>query len=417
MRSTFRSFQFLNYRLWFVGALVSNIGTWMQRTAQDWLVYNELTHQDASAMGVVMALQFGPQLVLAPVAGLLADRMNRRHLLVATQTAMALLAVGLGALVISGSAQLWQVYAFALALGVVATVDGPARQTVVSELVRDEFVPNAVALNSMSFNVARMIGPAVAGVLVAVIGSGWVFLLNALSFAVMIAAIRVLRTDQLRVLPRAVAGRGLIREGFRYVRGRPDIIAVLVAIFLIGTFGMNFAVFIAAMARTQFGLDADGFGVLSSVMAIGSVAGTLASARRERPRLRFIFGAGGLFGLTCVLAALSPTPVLFGGALILCGLTALTVMTSANAYVQTSTEPVMRGRVMALYFAIFMGGTPVGAPVVGWISDRFGPPWALSAAAASGVAAALVGLIWYWRSQHLRIAFDRTSRFRVSLHR
>lgn len=417
MRSTFRSFQFLNYRLWFVGALVSNIGTWMQRTAQDWLVYNELTHQDAAAMGVVMALQFGPQLVLAPVAGLLADRMNRRHLLVATQTAMALLAVGLGVLVISGSAQLWQVYAFALALGIVATVDGPARQTVVSELVRDEFVPNAVALNSMSFNVARMIGPAVAGILVAVIGSGWVFLLNALSFAVMIAAIRVLRTDQLRVLPRAVAGRGLIREGFRYVRGRPDIIAVLVAIFLIGTFGMNFAVFIAAMARTQFGLDAGGFGVLSSVMAIGSVAGTLASARRERPRLRFIFGAGGLFGLTCVLAALSPTPVLFGGALILCGLTALTVMTSANAYVQTSTEPVMRGRVMALYFAIFMGGTPIGAPVVGWISDRFGPPWALSAAAASGVGAALVGLVWYWRSQHLRIAFDRTSRFHVSLHR
>ncbi|GGC89581.1 MFS transporter [Tersicoccus solisilvae] len=416
MRSTFRSLQFLNFRLWCIGALVSNIGTWMQRTAQDWLVYNELTHQDATAMGIVMALQFGPQLLLAPVSGVLADRMNRRHLLIGTQAAMAVLAVGLGTMVITGTADLWHVYAFALGLGIVATLDGPARQTVVSELVRDEFVPNAVALNSMSFNVARMIGPAVAGLLVAAIGSGWVFLLNAISFAVMIGAILALRTDQLRVLPRAKAGRGLIREGFRYVRGRGDIIAVLTAIFLIGTFGLNFAVFIAGMARTQFGLQADGFGVLSSVMAIGSVVGTLASARRERPRLRFIFGAGGLFGVACVLAALAPNPVLFGGALILCGLTALTVMTSANAYVQTTTEPALRGRVMALYFAIFMGGTPLGAPVVGWISDSFGPPWALVAGAASGVGAAVVGLVWYWRSQHLRLAFDRTSRFHVTIH-
>ncbi|GAA3290872.1 MFS transporter [Arthrobacter citreus] len=411
----FRSLRLFNYRIWFLGALVSNIGTWMQRTAQDWLVYDILTHQDAAAMGIVMALQLGPQLLLAPWAGLIADTYNRRKVLLFTQVAMAMLGLGLGVLVLSGEAQLWHVYAFALALGVVSAVDAPARQSFVSEVVGEADLPNAVALNSASFNAARMVGPAAAGLLTVAVGPGWVFLINTFTFAAMVLALLKMRSGELRILPKAAPGKGRIRAGLRYVRHRPDLMMVLLAIFIVGTFGLNFAVYIAAMARTEFGQDAGIFGLLNSVMAIGSVTGALLSARRDKPRLRFIFGAAGAFGLACLVAAASPTLLWFAVSLIPVGLFALTLMTSANAYVQTTTTPVMRGRVMALYFAIFMGGTPIGAPLVGWVSNSFGPRWSLGVAAASGIITAVVGLIWAWRSQHLRLSYDRTLPRRLHL--
>lgn len=396
--SMFRSLQFFNYRIWFIGALVSNVGTWMQRTAQDWLVYDILTDQDATAMGIVLALQLGPQLLLAPWAGLIADSFDRRRILMVTQLAMAFLGVALGLLVLANVAELWHVYGFALALGLVSAVDAPARQTFVSDVVRDDFLPNAVALNSASFNVARMVGPAIAGLLIVAVGPGWVFEINALTFGAMLIALMRVRREELRDVPKAPPGKGRIRAGMRYVRYRPDILMVLVAVFLIGTFGLNFAVFIAVMARTEFGQDAGVFGVLSSVLAIGSVAGSLLSARRDRPRLRFIFGAAGAFGVTSLLAALAPTLWLFGLALIPVGFAALTIVTSANAYVQTTTDPVMRGRVMALYFAIFLGGTPLGAPIVGWVADTAGPRWSLGVAALAGLLTAAIGLIWKVRS-------------------
>ncbi|WP_294569157.1 MFS transporter [uncultured Arthrobacter sp.] len=413
--STFRSLRIPNYRRWFIGASISNIGTWMQRTAQDWLVYDILTDQNASALGIVLALQLGPQLLISPLAGLVADTVDRRKLLQATQVLMAVLAVGLGLLVVLGMAELWHVYAFALALGVVSAFDAPARQTFTSELVRDEYLPNAVALNSASFNAARLVGPAVAGLLTAAVGPGWVFLINALTFGAMVYTLLVLRTPDLQVQPKSTPGKGRIREGFRYVRGRPDLMMVLLTIFLVGTFGLNFAVFIAAMARTEFGQGAGVFGVLSSVMAIGSVVGALLSARREQPRLRFVFGAAGAFGAACVLAALAPNLILFGLALVPVGLFALTLLTSANAYVQTTTEQVMRGRVMALYLAIFLGGTPLGAPVVGWVSDAFGPRWSLGVAAASGLVAAAAGLFWAWRYHEVRIRYDRSAPRRLRI--
>ncbi|WP_081746781.1 MFS transporter [Arthrobacter sp. H5] len=412
----FRSLHIHNYRLWFIGALVSNVGTWMQRTAQDWLVYDILTDQDAAAMGIVMALQLGPQLLMAPWAGLIADSVDRRKLLIITQVSMAVLGVGLGVLVVFGHAELWHVYAFALALGFVSAIDAPARQTFVSELVKDDYLPNAVALNSASFNGARMFGPAVAGLLTVVVGPGWVFMINALTFGAMVFVLVTIRRNELRVLPRSAPGRGRIRAGFRYVRGRPDLMMVMLAIFIVGTFGLNFAVFIAAMARTEFNTDAGVFGTLSSVMAVGSVAGALLSARRDRPRLRFVFGAAAAFGVACAIAAIAPNVWLFGLSLVPVGLFALTLMTSANAYVQTTTEQVMRGRVMALYFAIFLGGTPLGAPIVGWVSNAYGPRWSLAVAAAAGFAAAAAGLIWAWRSHHMRLGFDRTmSRRRLRL--
>lgn len=408
--STFRSLGILNYRIWFFGALISNIGTWMQRTAQDWLVFDHLTAHDAGAMGVTLALQLGPQLFLAPWAGLLADRYSRRKLLLLTLVAMALLSTGLGVLVLLGIAELWHVYLFALLLGIVTALDAPVRQTFVSELVTDDYLPNAVALNSASFNVARMIGPAVSGVLTVLVGPGWVFLINTVSFVAMLWALKLIPASSLRVQPRAAAGKGRIREGLRYVRNRPDIQVVLVAIFIVGTFGLNFPLFIAAMVGTQFGMDAGAFGALNSVMAIGSVTGALLAARRGRPRLRLIFGAAGGFGVASALAALAPNAVLFGIALVPCGLFALTLITSANGYVQSTTEAVMRGRVMSLYMAIFMGGTPIGAPLVGLVANVGGPRWAVGVAAVAGVSTAVVGLLWIIRAKQLRLRFDRRAR-------
>ena len=410
MTSTFKSLHILNYRIWFVGAMISNIGTWMQRTAQDWLVFDHLTAQDAGAMGVTMALQLGPQLFLAPVAGLVADRFNRRQLLVLTQSAMAVLSTGLGILVLSGAAQLWHVYGFALLLGMVSALDAPVRQTFVSELVRDDYLPNAVALNSASFNVARMIGPAVAGVLTVAVGPGWVFLINTVTFVALLLSLWRIPAASLRRLPRAAAGKGRIREGLRYVRFRPDIVVVLVAVFIVGTLGLNFVLFIAAMVGTEFGLDASAFGLMNSIMAIGSVAGALLSAGRRKPRLRIIFGAAGAFGVTSGIAALAPDYFWFGVALIPVGLFAITMMTSANGYVQMTTDPVMRGRVMALYMAIFMGGTPIGAPLVGWVANVAGPRWSMGVAAGAGVLAAAIGLAWIVRARRLRIRFDLRAR-------
>ncbi|MCP2049844.1 UNVERIFIED_ORG: MFS family permease [Paenarthrobacter nicotinovorans] len=408
--STFRSLGILNYRIWFFGALISNIGTWMQRTAQDWLVFDHLTAHDAGAMGITLALQLGPQLFLAPWAGLLADRYSRRKLLFITLIAMALLSTGLGILVLLGVAELWHVYVFALLLGIVTALDAPVRQTFVSELVTDDYLSNAVALNSASFNVARMIGPAVSGVLTVVVGPGWVFLINTVSFVGMLVALKLIPVASLRAQPRAAAGKGRIREGLRYVRSRPDIQVVLVAIFIVGTFGLNFPLFIAAMVGTQFGMDAGAFGVLNSVMAIGSVTGALLAARRGRPRLRLIFAAAGGFGVASALAALAPNAVMFGLALVPCGLFALTLITSANGYVQSTTEAVMRGRVMSLYMAIFMGGTPIGAPLVGWVANVGGPRWAVGVAAVAGVSTAVVGLVWIIRAKQLRLRFDRRAR-------
>ncbi|ASE12053.1 MFS transporter [Kocuria rhizophila] len=393
----FRSLRIRNYRLWFTGALVSNIGTWMQRTAQSWLVFDELTDHDATAMGVVMALQFVPQLVLAPYAGVLADRYDRRRILVVTQGVMALLAAALGALLLLGVAELGTVYGFALALGIVATFDAPVRQTFVSEMVPDTYLSNAVALNSTSFNSARLIGPAVAGVLVAAVGTGWVFMLNTLTFAAMIWAILLIDGTRLRPSPRARRARGQIREGVGYVLHRPDLVAVMSTIFMIGTFGMNFAVYLAAMAGSVFGQGSEEFGVLNSVLAVGTVTGALLSARRERARLRYVFIGCAAFAVSCLGAATAPALWLFAVWLVPCGVSSLTIMTTANAYVQSTTSPTMRGRVMSLYMAIFMGGTPIGAPVVGWLTDTLGARWGMGSAVLAGLSGALIGAWYAWR--------------------
>ena len=392
----FRSLRIRNYRLWAAGAFVSNVGTWMQRTAQDWLVLVQLTPRNATAVGLVMALQFGPSLVLLPLTGLAADHLDRRKLLFVTQGAMGVLALGLGVLTVSGSVELWHVYVFAGLLGCASAFDAPARQTFVAELVGSADLSNAVALNSTSFQAARMIGPAVAGVLIAGVGTGWVFLLNAASFAAVLVALSRLSVHDLHRTHRAELKRGSLGEGVRYVRSHADLVAVLAMLFLIATFGLNFPIFISTMAVNVFHAGAHEYGLLSSMMAVGSVTGALLSARRAQPRMSLLIAGAGVFGAGCLAAALMPAYWLFGATLVVIGIASQTFMTTANSTMQLATDPLMRGRVMAIYMAIALGATPLGAPIVGWVADAFGPRWALGVAAAAGACAGLVG----WR--HLR---------------
>jgi MFS family permease len=406
LRNTFRSLRNPNYRIWAAGALVSNIGSWMQRTAQDWIVLTELTHHNATSVGIVMGLQFGPYFLLLPLTGYAADHFNRRKLIFCTQAAMALLALGLGLLVVTGLVRLWHVYVFAFLLGCASAFDSPARQTFVAELVEERDLPNAVGLNSTSFNAARMIGPAVAGGLIAGVGSGWVFLINAISFIAVLCSLGLLRADRLRPGKRAVHARGSFVEGFRYVLRRPDLKVVIVMLFLVATFGLNFSIFISTMAVTVFHAGAGQYGLLTSMMAAGSVLGALMTATRAKPGIPVLFAAAATFGLGCAVAAAMPSYLLFGGALVIIGIAAQTLTTSTNSFVQTSTEPAMRGRVIAILLAVIAGGTPIGGPIVGRIADSFGPRWALGVGAASGLLAAIVAIIYLTRQRRSGVGIE-----------
>jgi MFS family permease len=396
----FRSLRSFNYRVWAAGAFVSNVGTWMQRTAQDWLVLTELTHHNASAVGMVMALQFAPQFLLLPWTGFAADHFNQRRLLIVTQAAMGGLALLLGFLTVAGIVQLWHVYVFAFLFGSAAAFDAPVRQTFAAELVGDADLPNAVALNSTSFNAARMIGPAISGLVIASVGTGWAFLINRVSFVAVLLSLSLLRSSTLHANERAQRAKGSFTEGVRYVWKRPDLKAILVMLFLIGTFGLNFPIFISTMAVSVFHADARGYGALSSIMAIGTVCGALIGAGRSRPQFGSLLVGAAVFGLGCALAGVAPSYWLFGAALVVIGVAALTFTNTTNSLMQLSTEPAMRGRVMALRIGIGLGGTPIGAPIVGWVADSFGPRWALGVGAASGVVAAGVAVYALAREVH-----------------
>lgn len=376
MSGTFRSFVAGNYRLFFAGALVNNVGTWMGRTAQAWLVLTELTNHSATALGVVTALQFLPMLLLVGLSGLIADRFAKRRVLTVTQGSLALIQAITAALVLSGSATLPAIYVLTFLYGVAVAIDAPARQAFVSEVVGPELLSNAVGLNSANFNVARMIGPALAGLLIAVAGTGWVFVLDAVTVAAMIVCLWVMDAADLRPAPRR-RGRGGIREGLAYVAQRPDVVLILVIVFVHGTFAMNFQMTTALMATTVFGKGPQEFGLLGSIMAVGALAAALFAASRAQPRLGVVLAALGAFVVASAAAALAPNYWTFAVLLVPVGLSAMTILPTANSLVQLAVEPAMRGRVMALYLAIFMGGTPIGAPLVGWIGATWGPRWTI----------------------------------------
>ncbi|CAI9120722.1 MFS transporter [Brytella acorum] len=386
-----RPLSHFNYRIWAIGALVSNIGTWVQRTAQDWLVLTGLTHHSASAVGTVMALQFGPQFLLLPWTGVAADRCNKRHLLMATQAIMGALALMLGILTVTGIIRLWEVYIFAALFGCAAAFDAPVRQTFVAELVGDAELPAAVGVNSMSFNAARMIGPAVCGIVIASIGTGWAFLTNGASFLAVLGSLALLRVSELHPHARSHHGKGAFVEGLRYVWARPDLKAILAMLFLIGTFGLNFPIFTATMAVKVFHANAKEYGLLSSIMAVGTVVGSFLSAGSGEARFRALMTGTLVFGTGCTLAALAPSYWLFAITLTIIGVATLLFTSTTNSVMQLTTEPFMRGRVMALRVGIALGGAPIGAPFVGWVADSFGPRWALGVGALSGFAAAMIG--------------------------
>ncbi len=408
----FRSFSSFNYRIWFLGALVSNVGGWMQATAQDWVVLTELTDNDATAMGVTMALQFGPPLVLVSLTGWVADRFDRRRILLVTQITLMLLALGVAALLLTGVMTLPLMFCFALAFGMTNAFDAPARQAFVSDMVSIDDASNAVALNSASFNMARLLGPAVGGLLIVAVGTGWVFVANAVTFLAMLVALLLMRPGELIPRVKNRAGGGGIAEGFRYAWRRSDLAVTFVMVFLIGAFGMNFPIFASTMAL-EFGREADGYGLLSSVLAIGSLAGALLAARRDRARIRvFVLAAGG-FGVVSLISAAMPTYWTYAATLMFVGFTIVTMMTTANGYVQTTTDPALRGRVLALYMAVIMGSTPIGAPIAGWITDAFGPRAAIAVGGFAGIAAMMIGVGWMLISGRLHRRED--ARFLLTL--
>ncbi|AEF53269.1 MFS transporter [Marinomonas posidonica] len=402
MPNTFRSLANPNYRLWFSGAVISNIGGWLQRTAQDWLVISELSDNNAAAVGLVVFLQFAPQIFLLPITGWTADRVERRKLLFVTQSLMAILALVLGVLVLSAQVELWQVCLCALGLGCVAAFDAPARHAFVSDIVSEKELSNAVGLNAVSFNSARLVGPAVAGILIALVGSGWVFMINVVSFLPLLTALFLLK----RRLPKVEAEQGppgpdlaKFLDGFRYIWHHREMTVICIMSFLICCFGMNFPVYLSSMTVQVFEGQADQYGFLVSMMAIGSITGAIVTAsRKSSPSFHFMIYVAGFYAVSCFAVALSSSFWLFAIMLITLGLGAQLFTTSTASYMQLATEKVYRGRVMAVVLAIAMGGTALGAPIVGFMADHYGARASILLCGVSGALAALLGF-WFFHRQ------------------
>ncbi|MDX3245818.1 MFS transporter [Streptomyces sp. ME18-1-4] len=410
----FSSLSIRNYRLFFLGQVVSNIGTWMQRIAQDWLVLS-LTGS-ATAVGITTALQFLPMLLFGLYGGVLVDRLPKRRALLFTQSAMALTGIALAALTLSGQVEVWHVYVVAFAVGLATVVDNPARQSFVSEMVGPDQLQNAVSLNSANFQSARLVGPAVAGLMITGVGTGWAFLANGLSFVAPIAGLLLMRARELHVVERAPRAKGQLREGLHYVAGRPDLIWTIVLVGFIGTFGFNFPVYLSAFADDVFHAGAGSYSLFNTLMAVGSLAGALLAARRGTARMRVMIAAAVAFGTMEIVASLAPSLWLFALLMAPIGMFGMTINVTANTSIQMGTDPAMRGRVMALYMMVFLGGSPVGAPIAGWATDAYGVRAGLAAGGVISAAAAVtIGLVLArvgnlrlsvgWHRGHPRVRF------------
>ncbi|MDQ6852163.1 MAG: MFS transporter [Actinomycetota bacterium] len=360
-----------NYRLYFVGQLISTSGTWMQSIAQAWLVF-QLTGSGV-ALGVTTALQFTPMLLAGAWGGVLADRVEKRRLLIGTQAASGLLALVLGAVTAFGVVELWMIYVLALALGAVNAIDNPARRAFVAEMVGTEHLSNAVSLSSAMFTSARVVGPAVAGLVIATAGVSWCFFANGLSYVAAVAAFALMRRDEFFAVSPVPKRKGQLREGLRYAWSIPAIRLPLVLTAVIGTLAWNFQVVLPLLAKDTFGGDAGTFGTMYALMSVGSVVGALVTAHQARATQRFLLGAALALGVVLVLAAIAPTLAIEMLVLVLVGGAGIGFTAMANGVLQTETAPEMRGRVMALFSVAFLGSTPIGGPIVGWVSEQLGP--------------------------------------------
>lgn len=366
-----RSFKHRNFRIFFAANMVSNIGTWAQRVAQDWLVVTDL-HKGGSALGIVTGLQFLPMLLFSLYAGSLADRLDKRKLLIFTNAGGGVTAGILGWLIIAHKVTILEVFILAFTLGVFGALDNPVRQAFTSELVGKKDIANAVSLNSANFNLGRLVGPAVSGILIKYFHTGPSFLLNAGSFLFVVTALILMRPEELNRLPKDDKERKIM-EGIRYVKSRGDLVAVIATVFFASTFGLNFQIFTALISTKIFHRDAGAFGALGSVLAIGSLGAAILSTRLDQKRKPpFIMAVAAIFGLFLIVQATMPTYLTFALVLPFCGFFALTTMISANTYVQTTTPHELRGRVMGFYILIFMGATPIGSPLIGWLADVVG---------------------------------------------
>jgi len=366
-----RSFRHRNYRILFPANTVSNIGSWAQRIAQDWLVL-ELTNNNGTYLGLVTAVQFAPVLLFSLHGGKLADRFNKRKVLILTNIAGGAASLTLGTLVMTHHIALWHVFALAAVLGISTAIDAPVRQSFTTEVVGQADLPNAVSLNSANFNAGRLLGPALSGGLIAAFGTGPSFIVNGLSYFFVIAALLNLNEKAFFHLDRPKSD-GNIREGIAYAKARPDIYVVMLMVFFLATFGLNFQIFNALMATQEFGLGPANFGLMGTFIAIGSLSGAIGSARLERFRnTKFVILGGIAFSASIMMLSILPNYITYVIWLPICGVTALTTLVSANSIVQTSTDPAIRGRVMGLYLLIFMGGTPFGSPLIGATTDLIG---------------------------------------------
>ena len=398
-----RSFRHRNYRILFPANALSNIGSWAQRIAQDWLVL-ELTDNNGTYLGLVTAVQFAPVLLFSLHGGKLADRFNKQKVLVLTNILGGSASLGLGALVITEHIQLWHVFALAAVLGISTAIDAPVRQSFTTEVVGQTDLPNAVSLNSANFNAGRLVGPAVSGALIAAFGTGPSFIVNGLSYFFVIAALLNLNEKAFFHQDRAKSD-GNIREGLAYAKARPDIYVVMLMVFFLATFGLNFQIFNALMATQEFKLGPASFGLMGTFIAIGSLTGAIGSARLERFRnTKFVIRGGIAFSATIIVLSVLPNYISYVIWLPICGLTALTTLVSANSIVQTSTDPAIRGRVMGLYLLIFMGGTPFGSPLIGATTDLIGirPTIAL----CGGIALLASLIIWFKYKNRVELPAD-----------
>ena len=365
-----RAFQHRNYRILFPASVLSNIGTWAQRIAQDWLVL-ELTNS-AQLLGIITALQFLPSLLLSLYGGVLADRFDKRTLLIITNIGAGLGSLTLGLLVVTGVVEVWHVALLAFVVGVFGALDAPVRTSFNSELVGQKDIPSAISLNSANFNAGRLIGPAASGFLIVLFGTGLSFIINSFTYVVVVVALLMMRKKDLFISVKPDSGAKL-KQAVQYVLGQREILLVMIAVFFATTFGLNFQIFMAVMATQEFGKGPAEFGLLGSILAIGSFIGVLISARLEHLRVpKFVMLGGVLFGSLLMVTAWMPTYGTFAAILPLVGGVALMTLISANSFVQTNCEPKLRGRVMGIYLLIFMGGTPIGSPLIGWFAEHVG---------------------------------------------
>jgi MFS family permease len=391
-----------NYRLFATGQVISNTGTWMQRVAQDWLVLN-LTHGSGTALGIATGLQFLPLLLFSLWGGTIADRYSKRRILMVTQATAGALALILGVLAVTGAVRVWHVYALAFVLGLITVVDNPTRQTFAVEMVGRADMPNAIALNSAIFNLARILGPAVAGLVISAVGTPTAFMVNAASYGAVLLALKLMRPSELHHVEPAPRAKGQVREALAYVKARPSLWMLMVLVFFVATFGMNFQVTTALMSREVFHTGAGAFGLASTVFASGALAGALLAARRRQPGFRLVLAAALLFGLLEVVTGLMPAFWSFLVLLVPTGLALLTFTTAANSATQLNTAADMRGRVMGLYLLVFLGGAPFGSPLVGWIAEQFGVRMSLIAGGAISAGAAIAVAVLFARSRGVKV--------------